>query len=416
MSVSSELQRLKATTEAKQAEVAARNEKVVHPAGWEPGVRWSGNEGTVITRPTTETPDGAVDWSHVLGIWGLDSSVFEVVEPVEFRAWDTNVGGGEVVTMYYYKARVIAKSKLANGLDIDDLLNGISDYPPQPKSNGLSSSNASLVVCLADWQTGKGSENREGSGVEYTIGLILEVKMALRQRVAELRGMGRKIGIIYVIGMGDLVERCSGNYLGQEFTTELNERQQSRVARRLLKELIVEWSDLSEKMIVAAVGGNHGENRQNGKKFTDDGDNEDVALFETVAEALAMNPAAFGHVSFVIPEDKLFLTLNISGANVTFSHGHKAKSGATPAKKQQNWWEKMAFNGSELADTDILVTGHYHHFIQTEVSKGKWFFQCPCMDPGSKWFEDIGGATSSPGTLTFLVEDGRPSDVQVLPR
>lgn len=415
MTVSQALRRLKETSEAAVAEEAERKARVVHPAGWEPGVTWKGREGTVTTRPTTEK---AVDWNHVLQVWGLDSEQFEVVEPVEFRAWDANMGrdpvSGEVTieTLYYYKARVVSKSRLVGGLDVDEFLKDV--LKAKPSKNDRSDGDGSFVVCLADWQIGKGNEGRGGSGVEDTVQRVLDAKASVAARVKELRKIGRPLGTLYVAGMGDLIERCSGNYPGQTFTTELNEREQMRVTRRLLKELVVEWSKLFDRVVVLAVGGNHGEKRQDGKKFTDDGDNDDVALFETVAEALAMNPEAFSHVSFLIPEDKLYLVLNISGLNVGFAHGHKHAAGPTAQKKQQNWWEKMTFNGSNMADADVLVTGHFHHFSQVEVSRGKTHLQCPALDSGSKWFEDIGGMTSESGVLTFAVVDGRLQDVQVL--
>ena len=59
-----------------------------------------------------------------------------------------------------------------------------------------------------------------------------------------------------------------------------------------------------------SVPGNHGENRKNGKAFTTFGDNFDVAIFDEVAEIFQENPA-YKHVKFVIPENDLWLTVEV---------------------------------------------------------------------------------------------------------
>jgi len=410
-----ENERLRSTVEkGKQrvAEAERKNKKpAAHPKGWEPGFSIEGDSGTIVTRPTPElhAPD---DWADVMSIWGLDPEKFEVVGPVQFRAWDTNVGEGNIETMYYCKASIQQKSALQMGIDYSELLEGIKSFKPNKQSFD---GEAAMVVCLADWQIGKALQGKElESGTEATISRILQMKADIVTRTKNLRKMGYEIGTLYVAGLGDLVEGCSNHYPNQTFTVDLNSRDQNKVARRLIRDCLIEWSKIYDDVIVTAVGGNHGEiNRNSGNKaFTDDGDNNDVAVFECVAEVMAVNEEAFGHVKFLLPADELYVTLDINGTYVGFAHGHKAGGGASPQIKQKNWWRDMTFNQSALADADVLVTGHYHHFSVVDHGP-KIHLQSPAMDGGSLWWNNIGGGISKDGTLTFVITgDGVLTEIQ----
>jgi hypothetical protein len=148
---------------------------------------------------------------------------------------------------------------------------------------------------------------------------------------------------IYIVGMGDLVENCDGHYAQQTFTVELDRRQQVRVVRRLLRDLVIGLSRLGIPQVVSGVAGNQGENRKDGKAITTPGDKDAVAVFEMVAETLATNPEAFGHVNFHIPDDRLHVVFDIYDKLCGFAHGHIAGRGSTPQQKQQNW---RASNGN----------------------------------------------------------------------
>lgn len=299
--------------------------------------------------------------------------------------------------MYYCKADVISRSAFGVGEDYSELLDGIKSHKKGAKRTGGASS---LVVCLSDWQIGKG----EGGGTKATIDRILAMIDDVEARVLELRKIGRELGTIYIVGMGDIIEGCDGHYSNQTFTTDLNLRDQLKISRRLIRDAVIRWSKMFETVVVSAVGGNHGENRKDNKSFTDDGDNMDVSVFECVAEILAVNEDAFDHVNFVLPDDEMAIVLNISGTNVAFAHGHKARKGANPQMKQKNWWSDMKFQGAAVGDAPVLVTAHYHHFSVIDHGPNM-HLQTPAMDGGSKWFSDSGGGISATGTLTFVIDE-----------
>lgn len=268
-----------------------------------------------------------------------------------------------------------------------------------------------MVVCLSDWQIGK---SEAGGGTKETIDRILAMIDDVETRVLELRRIGRELGTIYIVGMGDIIEGCDGHYANQTFMVDLNLRDQLKISRRLIRDAVIRWSKIFETVVVSAVGGNHGENRKDGKAYTGDGDNMDVSVFECVAEILASNEEAFDHVNFVLPDDELAIVLNISGTNVAFAHGHKARKGATPQMKQQNWWKDMTFQGAAVGDAPVLVTAHYHHFSVIDHGP-RIHLQAPAMDGGSKWFSDSGGGISATGTLTFVIdEENGIQDIEVV--
>lgn len=420
--VSDDLKRLKASVESGQESEAERIQRTA-PKGYEPGIVWTGDSGTLTTAPQTEKLSDYHDpgaWTELLKVWDLDPELYEVDPDVnpQFRAWDANLGRdpdtGEpcVQRFYYYRATIRLKQDLWTLEDVEKLREKIKEDAPFDL-NPIPAEKA-FVVCLADWQIGKGKEGSTDGGVEATIVRIEKMIELVEDRIKQLRFSGQNIGILYVIGMGDIIEQCFGNYPKQQFTVELNRRDQVKVARRLVRDAIRRWSKLFGKVVVGAVGGNHGENRiSRGENYTDDADNDDVGLFESVAEIFAENPDAYGHVGFVIPEDQLYIILDICGTRVGFAHGHKARKGSTPQQKQRNWWADMTFSDTPLADAQVLVTAHYHHYSVVDLGP-KVHLQCPAMDGGSKWFEDGGGGKSKAGTLTFVCGPNGVEDEKVL--
>ena len=373
-----------------------------HPEGWEPGITWNGNEGTVTTMGGPL--DQAADWSAVLKVWGLDPEHFEVIEPILFNVW----GNPEGVPNRQWKGKVIRKT-VERGVDLEDIIEEIKKHKPG-KPIAFEGSTA-LVVGLSDLQMGKG----EGGGSAGIVDRFLAGIDEVEARWKELLKTGRPLDRLVVLGLGDLVESCEGHYPMQAFQVDLDRREQVKVVRRLIVKALTQWSKFAPKIIVAAVPGNHGENRQGGKAFTTFSDNDDVAVFEQVAEILAANPEAYGHVSFFFPQEELTLTLNVHGTILGLAHGHQArKGGTTAAAKIRTWWKDQAYGMREVADATILVTGHYHHLsILTEGTRTH--IQAPSLDGGSQWFTETSGVKSAPGLLTFTVSELGWDDLRVLP-
>jgi predicted phosphodiesterase len=369
-----------------------------HPAGWEPGVAWDGTKGTLTTQPLEDAPK---DWAELLAVWGLDPALHEVVEPVGFRAWDAAIGSGQTRRMYYYRANVRLRRQ-GQQADVEELCRLIRRHkPPRAVPTG----EQAFVVCLNDWQVGKA----DGDGSEGIVNRVLAAVDAVEQRVRELRKTGRSLGVLYVLGLGDMIENCADHYAQQAWRTELTLTEQVRVTRRLLVKALTRWARLFDRVVVACVPGNHGENRRGGKSFTDFSDNHDVDVFAAAKEVLDANPDCYGHVSFVFPQgQEITLTLDACGTVLGLAHGHQVKN----VNRVGDWWARQAHGREPVGDADLLLTGHYHH-LRVEQNQRTWI-QAPALDGGSDWWRHLSGQDSPPGVLTLVVGGGRWADLAVV--
>lgn len=375
---------------AELAEVQqARKPAPQHPQGWEPGVAWDGRQGTITSRPIAEP---GPDWRNLLLTWGFDPETVEVVEPVQVRTWDAAIGNGETRTMWYYRAGL--RAKRAGAASIDELLRLVRSKKarvPQGVEHG-----SSFVLPFSDWQLGK-------RGTPAAVERIVAGIDAHAKRLDTLKRLGRRISTVVLPGLGDLGESCDGHYAMQSFEVELDSREQTRLGRRLLLYAIDTFRTRADRVICPAVGGNHGEKRKDGKAFTSFGDNTDVEIYEQVAEATELNPGAYGHVAYVIPQQTLTLTLDVSGVIVGMAHGHQARSGGTTAQqKVATWWSGQAFGLRPVGDATLLLTGHNHHLSVVEHGP-RTHFQVPTTDSGSQWWDETKGLPSTPGLISLVV-------------
>jgi hypothetical protein len=287
---------------------------------------------------------------------------------------------------------------------VDLLCEQILKRPPIKVPTTLTIGRA-LVVDLSDWQLGKG----EGGGSVVTSARIAAAIDSISRRVRELKKLGRPVEAIYLLGLGDLVEQCDGHYPMQAFSVDLDRRQQMKLARALIIRAIDTCAKLVTRVVVVAVPGNHGENRKDGKAFTTWTDNDDLAVFEQVAEVCAAHPDRYGHVSFVLAgengTDPLTVVVDVGGVPIGATHSHsagKSQSGH-PAAKVQKWWEGQALGRQPIAGAQILNTGHFHHLLVV-TSSGRTHFQAPAMDGGSYWWTAQTGQHSPAGMLTYVAD------------
>ncbi len=376
----------------------AKRLKGNHPKGWEPRIDTSKKE--IVSKPQKKAGNPQDHrWDKYLEELGFNPDEFEIIEPFEIRSWDSNTENGKD-TFYYYKAKIVSKYAVNDrDFDFKALLSEIKKSKPKAQTiKGKSS----MIVCLSDWQMGK----RDGDGTKGIVARIEQMIPDVTARIKELRKSGVDLAHLYVVGLGDIVEGCEGFYPMQEHSIEYDLRRQKMIARRLLVKSLKEWAPLFKNVVVACVPGNHGENRKNGKAFTTFGDNFDVAIFDEAAEIFQENPA-YKHVKFVIPENDLWLTLDVSGTIIGLAHGHQFRTGGRYShQKAVAWLSGQAFGMTEMGDADILISGHFHHLFVVNEGK-RTLMQCPSVDGGSEWFENMTGKSSYAGTLTFSITPGK---------
>ena len=356
------------------------------------------------------------DWDVVLRGFGLDPDIFEIVDDtVRMSKWQSSKrlenGDRDLIWLYSYKARFKRKNLTAlPDKEIDDIRTYVQKWRSVAKTTAPISSEkgSTLVVCWADQQLGKSA----GGGTDATVERIIDSYQATIQRVKDLRKIGRNIEKIAIVNMGDPVEGCDGNYASQLFTVELTQRQQLLLAIDLWAQGIRQLSPLAEEAEFISVLCNHGEwMRRGGKAITSDSDNAGGFLTDAVKRVLEGRPET-DKLKWNIPHDEMITTSVLSGIKVAFTHGHKING------KEVEWLHGQSIKilREEGREPDIWVTAHRHHLQVQDF--GPWYrFQCPSNDGGSKWYTDMSGNWSTPGTLTFLVGNHDPkgwSDMAVL--
>ena len=377
-----------------------RGDKI--PAGWQPYTEHVGQIGSAIVR--LPSPDASA--RDLLVGAGFNPDEWQIKGPIQARKWMAYDGRW----LHYFKFDVVAgESAEAVQAHVDELVKHIRKRRPAPKATYADED--AFVVVAADWQIGKAEG---GQGTDQTVDRVLEAIDMAKQRVKDLRRIGRQMPTGALLGLGDLVEGCIGFYPAQQFNVDRTRREQGKITRELITHTIDELSPLFDRWVSATVAGNHGENRSDGKSFTNPGDNDDVAAFEAVREAF--DRAGTPGLEWVIPDEELSIQLELGGVKVGMTHGHMFRTGATAQKKAVEWWKNQEFGLQPVAGSDVLLSGHFHHF--SAVTYGcRTAIQAPAMDPGSQWFRFGSGEETPAGLLTLRFDRNealRYSDLQIL--
>lgn len=380
------------------ADDVIRGKKHKHPQGWEPIVL--GERGGYITTAPQETPPK--DWNAFLSELlpeGMDAADYDVDgESVEMRAWDGNVGGGELKRFYYFKARIKRKSLFDKGsAELNELIKSAKQAKRNIEPEG--ESDRTYFCQITDLQSGQA----DGDGPAGMIGRALELTEIIKQDIKQLKKAGTPASEIFLPITGDLVEGIIGWYELQVFSVKLDRREQVKLVRRLITEILISLSKLGLPIHVAVVPGNHGENRHNGKAFTTLSDNDDLAAVEMVAEAFAL--AGIEGITFSFPaSDRLSLTVEVQGWVVGLTHGHLARGAGNPEAKILSWFKSMAAAREPIGDADILFTGHYHSGKFSQLVGDTEWVQGGALCDASAWFSQSSGLVGDPlvmkGTIT----------------
>jgi hypothetical protein len=254
------------------------------------------------------------------------------------------------------------------------------------------------------------THNCDGDGAEGTIERILEGTDKAIDRIRELKRLKRFPGSATLALTGDCVEGFLSQNGGNIWRTRLTMTEQVRLYRRLVMDMVVKLSKEVDSLLVTAVPGNHGETvRVAGKMATRMDDSWDLDSVVAVAEALAHNPDAYGHVAFHLPQpDQGEIVLDLAGTVTAIAHGHQAPRGDVP-----KWVAEHAKNMAPVGDAHLIITGHHHHLAMKTLGPRTWI-QVPAMESKSDWWEHRTGEVSMPGMVSLLVSGGHWSDLAVL--
>lgn len=366
------------------------------PKGWEPYAEDNGKIGSAIVR----LPRPKATEHDLLVQSGYDPDAWRIKGSVNTRRWMRY----DQEWLYYYKFDVEqGESQRSRDVHVKDLVKTIRKRV-KPKVGFYDVDHPqTYVFVVSDWQLGK----REGD--RGTVDTVNRYRDCLAQAVANIKALrkaGLKIDRLAIVSVGDLVEGCGDHYAMQTFSIDLDRRGQNRLVRELLTQTITTLAPLFKGTVIAGVGGNHGENRREGQAFTTFADNDDVGCLEAVKEAFDL--AGWEGLEWHIPNDELSICIDLGGVNLGLVHGHQFKGGVNALKKAEDWWRANDFGLQPVREAQILLSGHFHHFIAVNVAHGRSWIQAPTIDPGSKWYTDTSGVTAIPGVLNFVVTPESP--------
>ena len=368
--------------------------KIKHPKGFEPSISYSEKtkSGEIVSAPQKENK---IDWKEQLeSYFGADAKNYKVLQDTaEIRFWDSNIGNGNIERLYYFKAKIVSNKAYMPDDDFKKLLASAGRLNKKTTKKPVKDSKT-FCIALADFQIGK-------EGTEEAIERFIDYIPKIKAHVKQIQKIEPLEQVLFA-GLGDLVESCSNHYNMQEFSTILDERSQQKVARRMIYTLIKEIMPLFSKGLVCFIGGNHGENRKNGKAYTTFADNKDVMLAEELQEIFKESTAYNKSLDFIIPDNELHLTLEVSDTVLLLLHGHQMKGAGNSQAKARKWLSDQAFSRNSTSDADIVLHGHYHFFSAYE-SSDRLILQAPTLDSGSEWFTNTKGDKSRAGMLTFVI-------------
>lgn len=380
-----------------QAPTLASRIRAPHPKGWEPGVKFDSNDVRFVTTDILPALEGELDFSQAIKDMGVEIPVGYRVRIAEMKydpaAWTRDDESQTLaVTKPVWRYRfVIEPDTSAPTVDGIAILNGLRRKTTS--QNRCSGTNA-FVANINDTQAGKDA----GGGTEALIERFDRFLTLTEDRIAQER---KHLSEFILLLGGDLIEGCS-IYPNQQWQIDLDMRGQIRTMTGMLLHSLDRLATKFDRVRVVAVPGNHGENRQNGKR-NNRHDNFDQLVAEAAATA-AERDSKLEHVAFNIAYDQPALTTDIQGHIYALTHGsvYGKGNGGDPASKAYNWYKNMAAAHHPVGDATVLVGNHYHHELIRNFGT-LLFVQNPAMDGGSPEFADFSGQDAAPGMATWMV-------------
>jgi predicted phosphodiesterase len=244
-----------------------------------------------------------------------------------------------------------------------------------------------FVFAMGDSQLGK----PDGDGTE---GIIRAWTQSLAAARSNWLAQGRPS--VLIAGLGDHLEGNQSQGGRNFYRSDLTISEQLRVFRRMLLRTIDTFIE-APSITVGVVNGNHDDIQR--FQTTDASDGHATESTIAVGEALALNPARYGHVQIYVPgKDQDHLVLEVNGTNFVLIHGHQWSRG-----KAMEWWEKQTFNNHPAGAGHILIHGHEHEF-QISSRRDRLVITTPALESESTWFKDKYGAVGRRGVLTFTTK------------
>jgi len=367
-----------------------------HPKGYEPGLEMDGDTGVLSTGPL-EAPVESNQWADLLAVWGLDPARYEVIEPAQFRAWDGTKreadGTTSVVRLFYYRANVQLRTPK---LDLLDLFKRHRRKPrPAPTGDEL----PAWGMAVGDLQLGEW--NAQG-GSEATVGRFYDLLTQGLEEYRRERKMGRVGGTVLLPFAGDCAQGGTSQGGRLLYRLDLTLAQQQQGVATMMTDAVEGFSRLADRVVLAALPGNHDEYTRAQQMRYDDS----MVVAAAWAVRTTADKAGWGNVVVRTPAvDTDTITLDVQGTVLGMMHGHQWRGDVS---KGHRWLADQAHGRTAIGDADVLLTAHRHHYYcETKGRPGRTVLCLPavCGD-SSYWVRETGQGTSS-GAVTFRTGGGR---------
>lgn len=335
-----------------------------------------------ITELTTGATKATGTDEEILRQWGYDPEQIEVLSTAQ---WRKEQADGSWLTSYYFKHR----PKTVD-LDLPALYSAAKRRSRKQLAPVVS--DRVTVVVLSDVQAGKvGSRG----GTPELIDRLVEKREKLAAHLSKV-----KPSRTVLAEAGDLFEgfESGGNPM---FSNDLSLAQQMDVAGTE----VYEFASLMHRhgrVDVMTCTSNHTAWRRGKQQLGRPADDLGLHVHRTV-EKVAVAAGLDVHWHYPAEYDDS-MTLDVNGTVLGLVHGNQYAPMGAPL-----WWAKQQHGGQPVGAADILITGHYHHFLALPTGRnpytqrGRWWLQAPTTDNGSDWFRNLAGDDSDPGLLVFDV-------------
>lgn len=341
---------------------------------------------------------------------GVDPEGFDIVGDVGVSTWNSAAydrDQGEFVTVKLYSYRIKVRAKSKGKVDLP-LLWAEARKPSMIRSARQNVEKDSTLVCaFADPQIGKSGSR---GGTKELIERMSIIQDKLEEKADNFSGNRA----VFMDG-GDIIEGFE-NVAAQQYTNDLSLMEQIDLASTLEFSFIRSLADRVESVDVMGVPSNHAGWRRGKDYLGKPSDDFGLFILKQIRKQFDMNETYSDRITFHFPDEwDNSLNLEINGYGLGLAHGDQANNPEGIPK----WWMGQVHGNQALAKSDILVTGHFHHFRMmpsgvNRYGKSKWWLQAPTLDNGSDWYRNKSGEDSDPGMLTFEVREGVGLDISTL--
>lgn len=341
---------------------------------------------------------------------GVDPQAFDVVGDIGVRSWDSAAFDREAndfvtVRLHSYRIKIQSKKSAESKVNLP-LLYAQAKTAVHPLKAPDPKTDRTLCAVFADPQIGK-SGSRGG-----TSDLMHRVE-SIRAQLGQIVDDSDASQAVFMDG-GDIIEGFE-NVAAQMHTNDLSLMEQLDLALTMEFDMIRTLADGNDirKVDVMGVPSNH----TGWRKFKDylgkPSDDYGLFLLKQIQKVFGMSEVYDHMIDYHFPNEwEESLNLDVQGYGLGLVHGHQAnRPEAIPT-----WWTGQSHGRQAVSESDILVTGHFHHFRmmptgRNKFGKSRWWMQAPTLDNGSDWFRNRTGEDSDPGLLVFEVEPKKGLDI-----